>query len=498
LPRASPEALLDHVLDGVGPRDERELHGREGWSRLFEERQGALLTSQLFPHQRAQDPVLYTATVAKRLERAAPGENLRDYQAKGLQASMLFGALLRVAQLPTEPEAFDPELFAHCVYETEFVKLTKKTRAALANNANRARPDWAFHFVDHFIKSQVKAKAEVLAQPGKPGQTLATCSDLVVLLFGPVVRYLRHKVMDRLPDNIFCNCGKSIADQGAWARRHWRDVRSTTSDYTGFDSTQRGDSLGLEYRLMRHFNIPEAWVLGFDMFRATDLGELYLDWKLNIISSAVGPKRTGRDTGEPGTYDFNTYFGLALYQLMYSPPAGLACCVGGDDLAANAVLTASGFWRRFGSRFEIIARVEHTDRPEFCGFYLTAVGCYRNPKLLALKTLWHLDKGDAAAVDVNYAAEAATCYALGDSLASYCSWEDLECLGWLIEYYHQHRPALARHFFSDGGGQLPDTPLGEVYEDFQLEDAIVARRTLRAARGANRLAERWAAIKGLN
>lgn len=499
LPRITPDALLDSVSSGLQPREERELHDEQGMSQVFAERPSeyAYLTTELFPHQRAADATLYRATIAKRLTRAKPGDNERDLAAKAFQASLLFSAFLRIVGNGDEPIPFDPAVFAECVFENEFVKLTKKTQAVLANNVERSRPDWKLTFVDHFIKSQLKGKTEALRAPAKAGQTLATCSDLVVLLFGPLTRYMRRVYMDRFPDNIFCNCGRSQADQSAWARRHWRDVESTTSDYTGFDATQKGDSLGFEYRLMRHAGLPEAWLLAHQSFRREfpDLTDLYLDWKLNIYSSAIGPKLLGRDTGEPGTYDFNTYFNLALVSLMYNPPPGLPLAVGGDDLAANARLRLTARWTRMRSMFEIIAKVEYTSRPEFCGYYLTARGCYKNPRLLMLKTLWHLDKGDAAAVDVNYAAEATTAYALGDSLYSYCSWEDLGSLGWLLEYYHQHRPGLARHFFSQGSGRFPAAP-GAPPPD--PEDPTLGWRAALGARRALILHQRLSGITGLN
>jgi hypothetical protein len=501
LPRTSPTGLMENTLARVTPREERELRDDLGMSLCFDEGKLLgldLLTSYLFPRQRANDPVLYRATIKKRLTAALPDDNRRDLQAKAFQASLLFDALLTLGELPRTPQPFDAELFAECVYENEFVKLTKKTIATMANNAERARPDWKLTFVSHFVKSQLKAKTETLLGPAKAGQTLATCSDLVVLLFGPIVRYLRRKVMDRLPKNIFVNCGKSVAEQSSWARRHWRDVRSTTSDYTGFDMSQRGDSLGLEYRLMRHFGLPEAFCLAFETFRGEfdNPVDLYLDWKLNIVSSAIGPKQTGRDTGEPGTYDFNTYFSMALYQLMYNPPRGLPLAAGGDDLAANAVLVLCRRWIALKQKFEIIAKVEHTDRPEFCGYYMTALGCYRNPTLLALKTIWHLAAGDAASVDVNYAAEAHTAYALGDHLHQYLSWQDLECLGWLVEYYHQQRPDLARLYFAEAGKLVG--PVDRPPDDYELVAQGLVGRALRRARRGALLQSATANVGGLN
>jgi hypothetical protein len=502
LPRADPNGVLDAAAQ-LRPREMRELLSHQGMSSLFEERAGSFveLTSALFPHQKAGDSVLFHATVAKRLKRGSAEANEADYHAKALQSALLFDALLTILELPHDPQPFDPELFSECVHEAEFVKLTKKTRAALENNVSRSDPDWKLHYVQHFIKSQLKAKEETLGIDGKAGQTLATCHDLVVLMYGPVFRYLRRKLMDAAPPNIFINCGKNVAEYGEWARQHWRPGKlCTASDYTGFDTMQKGDSLGLDYAPMRWAGLDEAWCLAFELhrpaLRTLPLG--YLDWKLNITSNLIGPKQLGRDTGEPGTFDDNTYFGLALYQLQYAPPRGLPACFGGDDMAANDDLQYCSWWRKCGHLFEVVAKIEHSLRPQFCGYYITDRGVYRNPRLLMIKTLWHLDKGDADSVDVNYASEAATCYEFGDALADYASWEDLEALGWLLEYYHQRRPAIARHFFSAGGGRLPDTDLPDPLADFQLEDALPRGRALTRARGLNWLALRRAAVSLLN
>lgn len=490
LPRAHPDDLMERVLADLKPRELRELRDDQGLGLQFPDRDGfAAVPLTVFPQQKASDPVLHRATVRKRLTRASPEDNHRDYHARQFQAATLLDALVEIAELPPEPQPFDPSLFEECVHENEFVKLTKKTRQTLLNNVRRSDPLWKLNLVEHFVKSQVKAKTEALGKDAKAGQTLALCTDAVVLIFGPIVRYLRRKVMDKLPGNIFCNCGKSLADQSRWSREWWVDKRSTTSDYTGYDATQRGESIGMEYGLMRHFGLHEAWVLIFDQYRdmACSIPELYLDWKLGIVSNLIGPKQSGRDTGEPGTYDFNTYYGLALVWLMYRPRRGTPLAVGGDDMALNDVRGLTGRWLRMRSSYGVIAKVEHTDRPEFCGYYLTAWGCYKNPSILALKLRWHQIKGDEEAVAVSYAAEAHTAYAFGDRLADYCSWTDLEALGWIIAHLHERWPAVAAAFFAALRVQrLKPVP------DWVLEEAGLGRRALRKARASGVLEARIA------
>jgi hypothetical protein len=499
LPRADPVALAEMASEGLRPREVRELVGASGWSRLFVEQPGDWMqTKAWFPHQQASDDVLFWATVRKRLRRGTPEHNRADYAAKQTQAMLLFGWFLEYFDLPRDPVPFDRELFNDCIIENEFVKLTKKTRAQLLNNQRRADPHWKLNLTEHFVKSQLKAKAETLARDGKPGQTIALCHDAVVLLFGPMVRYLRRQVFGRAPLNRYVHCGRTIDDLSNWCRLpgHEFESETTTNDFTGFDSTQRGDSVGLEYRAMRHFNLQEAWVALFDWYRdqCQTVPDLYLDWKLTVESDLIGPKETGRDTGEPGTYDFNTWFNAAITQGKYDLPRTVASALGGDDGAQNRRLTECARWRRVGHLFEVIAKTEHPRRAEFCGYFLCPDGAYRNPKLLALKTLWHIHHGDAETVDVNYAAEALTAYRLGDRLHRWASFEELECLGWLLEYYHQERPALARHFFGAAAGRAalaaPPPPA------WQLEGLTPrARRTLAAqlvAAGASR------AVKGLS
>jgi len=455
MPRADPRGLAEAVTRDLKPRELRELHDGHGMSELFVERPGdELSTASWFPHQKANDTTLFWATVHKRLTRGSPEANWRDLAAKSAQADLLFDALIDFCSLPGGPQPFDPQLFASCVIENDFVKLTKKTQRTLLNNVKRADPLWKLNLTEHFVKSQLKAKAEVLGADGKAGQTLALCQDAVVLLFGPIVRYCRRQVFGRAPPNRYFHCGRSLDDLGRWARAHWpaaHDMEATTTnDFSAFDSTQQGDSVGLEWRVMRHFGLDEAWLQLFETYRGAcaTLPELYVQWKMTVESDLIGPKEVGRDTGEPGTYDFNCWFNAAVSHLKYAVPSGVAACIGGDDSAFAARLTPQPSWTRVGPQFAIVARTEHNARAEFCGYFLSNHGAYRNARLLALKTLWHIAKGDSEAVDVNYAAEAATCYALGDTLHDIASWDELESLGWLLEYYHQERPALARHFFS--------------------------------------------------
>jgi hypothetical protein len=51
--------------------------------------------------------------------------------------------------------------------------------------------------------------------------------------------------------------------------------------------------------------------------------------------------------------------------------------------------------------------------------------------------MYHMDQGTQHLVDLSYAGEAYSAYRLGDKLIELCSWTELECLGWLVEYYHQ-------------------------------------------------------------
>jgi hypothetical protein len=441
LPRADPSRILDQALDGLTYREQREVLTDAGMTSCFVERQNpsGMPTEQLFPNQRGTDPVLFPVTIKKRLSSGTVDDNLEDLHSSDWKAQILFDHLADYLDFPKFPERLDVELFEQCIFETEFRKLTTKTQQTLLNNVKRGDPFWKLNFVDHFVKSQLKAKLETLGKPAKAGQSLATCQDAVVLLFGPMVRYLRCKVMHKFPAELYCNCEKTADDFDAWARTHWKDRESTESDLENFDSTQRGDSLGIELKLMYQFGLDRAHIALFDQFMADcrSLPELYLFWKTHIISSVIGLKQTGRDTGEPGTYDFNTYYNLALTILMYNLPRGVPLAVGGDDMSANRRLVLSPLWLRIRSKFLTVAKVEYTMRPSFCGYYVTSHGAYRNPRLLALKTMYHMDQGTQHLVDLSYAGEAYSAYRLGDKLIELCSWTELECLGWLVEYYHQ-------------------------------------------------------------
>nr|CAH2618714.1 replication polyprotein [Ishige okamurae associated tymo-like virus]CAI5383844.1 replication polyprotein [Ishige okamurae associated tymo-like virus] len=450
LPLAPPNLFVDSVLRVVPPEHERELRNAHGESHVFEPRLATpYLMTALFPHQKASDRVFAEITFQKRLTPSPhPHHNELDLAGKQFQAGLLFDALRAATNFSPEPEIFDPHFFAACIEENEFVKLTKKTISVLENNVDRADPDWKLNFVKHFVKSQLKAKSETLGQPAKPGQTLATCQDSIVLLFGPLVRYLRKKVYARSPPTLFVNCGRSQDDFSRWCEDFWSDGDATCSDYSGFDASQGGESLGLETRLMAHFGLRDASSFLSCSLGISDLVDAYTDWKVNMVSSVVGPKILARDTGEPGTYDFNTYYNLALVYLMYSPRPGTPIAVGGDDTALCGFHVPHPRWKQLSSGFRIIAKVEHTRRPTFCGFYLTEHGSFRDPLLLALKLLYRIDKGNVEDVLLSYAAEALTAYRMGDLIHGYLPFLHLQALSWVIAWFHEKHAGVARRFFS--------------------------------------------------
>jgi len=285
------------------------------------------------------------------------------------------------------------------------------------------------------VKSQVKAKVEALLKPAKAGQTLALCHDAVLFDYGPCVKYVRRVLYPEIPNNIILNVGLSPSALSERVRGSWIDRPSTANDYTAFDASQGYDSVLLECHVMRLAGLPDALV------------DNYEQWKVSIRSNLIGPKDVSRDTGEPGTFDFNTLFSIAVSSLKYGKLHCLAL-FGGDDSAINQACVERPQWSLQSRHIAVISKTVVAPSIDFCGYVVTSAGLIRNPTLMYLKTLFHITKGDLMAVLPSYLSELHTAYRLGDVMSDHLSEIDVHCLGFLIELGHKLCPTLSAVLFS--------------------------------------------------
>nr|CAH2618870.1 replication polyprotein [Douglas' Neckera Moss associated tymo-like virus]CAI5383949.1 replication polyprotein [Douglas' Neckera Moss associated tymo-like virus] len=431
------------VLEQVAilDREDLELRGRDGLSEaLLDVELRQPTTGLYFQRQKPQDPVMMAATIKKRLHRGTPAENTAEFHSarSELLGSVLFERYSQLMNLQSAP--WDEELFLDCITENEQRLLFSKPVAALRVNAPRADPDRPLGLLNHFLKGQLKAKMEAFLKPVKAGQTLAVCHTEILCILGVVNRYMRKLKARTRPAEIFIHCGTTTEDLHAHAAAHWRDGPATTNDYECFDSTQKGASVRLWCHIAETVSVPD------------ELQELYVWWKLNSHSDIIGPKAVGRETGEPGTYDDNSDYNAASIALKYDVPSGTTIYIGGDDFAADAVLRESALFRWFDERHYIdtVSKTEITDRPVFCAFRLTSRGVFKDPVVCLFKMLVHQERGTLPLVVRSYALEISSAYRFGDVLYDYCTFEELCCLKWLLNFYHQEYPSIAHYAFAEG------------------------------------------------
>nr|WEY29809.1 RNA-dependent RNA polymerase [Botrytis cinerea mycotymovirus 1] len=439
-PEANDEYVLCRLEEGANLlREARELMTDRGPTACFYREEVIGRPGSWFPVQTPKDDALMLATIKKRLVKGSTDRNWKYYHDEAWIGELLYTKYCELhGWNPDATIPFDEELFLECISENETVKLTKKTEQMLANNEYRSDPDRPVNLVSHFLKSQLKGKMEAFLMPAKPGQTIATCHDLVLILLGAMNRYIRRVEHRDRPKNIFLHCGTSNEDLRDWTIEHWKDIRSTTNDYTAFDSSQKGESVAFAERHQARFSIPKH------------LSEFYVSWKVGAYSDIIGEKDLGRDTGEPGTYDDNCRYNLAVIACQYIVPRGLPILIGGDDSALNARLRKSPFWLFFEKHLRIVSKTEETDRPQFCSWYVTSAGVFKDPKLMMLKLMYHAALGDLDKVTESYAHEVSEGYRLGDTLVDYCDFDDLLCLGYLLRFFHRHLDgSVTKLLFSD-------------------------------------------------
>jgi len=350
-------------------------------------------------------------------------------------AQNLFDALCMQLEWHPKPRAFDYDLFTECVLEQELKKVEGRSANTLQANEKRSDPDADPNEVMHFVKSQLKAKVEALLKPAKAGQTLALCHDSVLFDYGPCVKYVRRVLYPEIPKHIVLNVGLSPSALSERIRGQWVDRPSTANDYTAFDASQGYDSVLLECHVMRLAGLPDALV------------DNYEQWKVSIRSNLIGPKDVSRDTGEPGTFDFNTLFSVAVSSLKYGKLNCLAL-FGGDDSAINQACVERPQWALQNKQIAVVSKTFIAPAVDFCGYLVTSDGLIRNPTLMYLKTVFHIAKGDLMTVLPSYLAELHTAYRLGDLMAAHLADLDLHCLGFLIELGHRLCPTLSAVLFS--------------------------------------------------
>lgn len=274
-------------------------------------------------HSEKDDPTLLKASITKRLRFRKTDRPYRLNEGDYALGHLLITNLCRAFKRDINSRIpFDPVLYASCIDENEYAQLSNKTRQTITANWKRSDPDWRWTAVRIFAKTQHKVNASTIFGNWKACQTLALMHDAVVLLLGPVKKYQRHFDAQDRPSNIYCHAGKAPSDLSRFCQERLQTTRSTTNDYTAFDQSQHGEAVVLEQWKMRRLNIPEHLV------------RLHV-WLKTNITTQFGPLTCMRLTGEPGTYDDNSDYNLAVLFARYDITNKHTVFVSGDDSAIS-------------------------------------------------------------------------------------------------------------------------------------------------------------------
>jgi len=372
--------------------------------------------SAIAPLHRATDPTLLPGSKSKRLPMASELTNARELaSAKARHAGqLLFQAFHEGRSYPMEEQPLDEALFASCIAENDFAKLTNKTRAFLLASNEKSDPDWRFTAVRIFVKGQQKVNTATINGEWKACQTLAQFSDQWLLLFGPAVRYVAKQDATRCPPHILVLAGHSAMEANEWAKTYIRTAKATTNDYTAFDQSQTAEAVVAECLHMAWWGIPAHLI------------EMYRYQKVHLRHQ-FGTSAIMRFTGEPGTYKFNSFFSEALCYLQYDFPVGHPRCHSGDDTLFPDHLPIRPSWDRVRLLFSVVAKTERLfNYGVFCGYIYTPWGIIREPETLAIKLAIAIETGKFDRVAEGYAQELAVGNLMGDSAFECLTTEQIE------------------------------------------------------------------------
>ncbi|AOC55058.1 polyprotein [Bat tymo-like virus] len=392
-------------------RFDSEILWREEFSNQFPNldvfSEGSSAPNHIAPiHQPSKDPTLLPSSIKKRL-RFRPSTSpyqLTDHDI--LLGHQLFSSWCSVYNFSTNDTfSFDPLLFAECINDNEYHQLTSKTKATIAANHERSDPSWRHTVVRIFAKSQHKINDSSLFTSWKACQTLALAHDAVILLLGPVKKYQRLVFSKKQPPHLFIYASHTPTDLSDWARIYFSEsTPRVCNDYTAFDQSQGGEAVIFELLKMDLAGIP-------NFFR-----DLHFSLKTRI-ECQFGPLTSMRLTGEPGTYDDNTDYNLAVLASRFILH-GVPLCISGDDSALSKVPADNPLWPSISSRLLLQFKLEITNYALFCGYYIGPAGAIRSPRALFAKL--YIAHNDLSISDkmASYVTEFSVGHSLGDDLWS--------------------------------------------------------------------------------
>lgn len=354
-------------------------------------------------HSPASDPTLLPSSIKKRLRFRASSTPYQISSNDQLLGHHLFDSLCKAYGRSTSlVEPFNAELFAECISINEYAQLSSKTRATIVANHSRSDPDWRYTTVKIFAKAQHKVNDGSIFGSWKACQTLALMHDYIILILGPVKKYQRVIDARDRPSRIYIHCGHTPQQLSEWSQTHLKGSAYLANDYTSFDQSQHGEAVVLELLKMQRLSLPPSFL------------SLHLHLKTSI-ETQFGPLTCMRLTGEPGTYDDNSDYNLAVIYSKYSITSE-PIMISGDDsvICGNPPLNPS--WNNVQRLLHLKFKTEISDHPLFCGYYVSPFGACRNPLALFAKLMICVDDQTLPDKVLSYLSEFSIGHLLGDAV----------------------------------------------------------------------------------
>nr|WMN13769.1 polyprotein [Triticum aestivum marafivirus] len=400
-------------------------------------------------HSSKQDRTLLPASISKRLRFR---ESSRPYviTAKDeLLGSLLFESLCRAYHRPpTRTYPFDERLFIECIALNEFAQLSSKTQAVIMANASRSDPDWRWCAVRIFSKAQHKVNEGSIFGNWKACQTLALMHDAVVLCLGPVKKYQR--VFDQLerPPHLYVHAGNTPFQMSEWCQQFLTPGIHLANDYTAFDQSQHGEAVVLERKKMERLNIPKHLI------------DLHVFLKTNV-ETQFGPLTCMRLTGEPGTYDDNTDYNLAIIHLEYEV-GRTPLMVSGDDSLLDREPPVRPQWVVLAPLLAIRFKKERSRYATFCGYYVGSAGAVRSPVALFAKLMIAVDDRSISDKLTAYLTEFSVGHSLGDAFWTLLPVELVKFQSACFDFFCRHASAELKLALKIG--EVPTSILSKAFQ----------------------------------
>nr|QPD01717.1 RdRp [Potato latent virus] len=377
----------------------------------------------IYPRHRANDTVTFIMAVKKRLRFSRPSVEKAKLTQAECYGTYLLKNFLDVIKLKP---AHDEAMMVRAKEDFEQKKVSKSA-ATIENHSGRSCRDWCIDIGQIFSKSQICTKWDNRMRVAKAAQTIVCFQHAVLCRFAPYMRYIEMKLKEVLPARFYIHSGKGLDELNSWVKEGRFEGVCTESDYEAFDASQDQYIVAFELALMRYLRLPN------------DLIEDYKYVKTHL-GSKLGNFAIMRFSGEASTFLFNTMANMLFTFMRYELHGDEYICFAGDDMCSSKRLRIKKTHESFLGKLKLKAKVQHTEKPTFCGWNLCADGIYKKPQLVFERMCIAKELNNLHNCIDNYAIEVAFAYKLGELAVNRMDEEELgafyNCVRLITKFRH--------------------------------------------------------------